>query len=216
MSVLGFQVRPAIFLVEADAGRREEPPRYESWLSRSWQQSTVPQAPWATLSHGLSLPHQASPAPARRPRKILTHQGWRHKRRPRRCRVTDRRCDRLTRSRGAVADHPRSMAIYPSFLRGKTPNFGERLRDAPGCVMASTQPIPHSPGLYDSSSHVHGLPRFVPPAPSGRLCRALPMAGTFPRPPRCPPLVARPRRWCSRSLPCRDSVQTQCPDGRPL
>ena len=44
---------------------------------------------WATLSHGLSLPHQASPAPARRPRKTLIHQGWRHTRRPRRCRVTD-------------------------------------------------------------------------------------------------------------------------------
>jgi hypothetical protein len=33
----------------------------------------------ATLSHGLSLPHQASPASARRPRKILTPQGWRRK-----------------------------------------------------------------------------------------------------------------------------------------
>jgi hypothetical protein len=33
----------------------------------------------ATLSNGLSLPHQASPASARRPRKILTPQGWRRK-----------------------------------------------------------------------------------------------------------------------------------------
>ncbi len=36
----------------------------------------------ATLSHGLSLPHQALPASARRPGEILTPHGWRRKRRP--------------------------------------------------------------------------------------------------------------------------------------
>jgi len=146
MSVLGFQVRPAIFLVEADAGRREEPPRYESWLSRSWQQSTVPQALWATLSHGLSLPHQASPAPARRPRKTLIHQGWRRKRRPRRCRGSDWRLWSAHRVARGCGRPPRSMAIYPSFLRGKTPNFGGLVRDAAGALSAEWQVVQESGG----------------------------------------------------------------------
>jgi hypothetical protein len=58
----------------------------------------------APLSHGLSLPPQASPASARRPRKILTPQCWPRKRRPERYRINDGRYGRLTTSQLAVAE----------------------------------------------------------------------------------------------------------------
>ena len=50
----------------------------------------------ATLSHGLQIPHQASPASARRPEDILILHRWRRNRRTARCRTNQRALDRLT------------------------------------------------------------------------------------------------------------------------
>ena len=44
---------------------------------------------WATLSHGLELPHQASPARPGAPRILIDH-GWRRKGRPGHCCVKPR------------------------------------------------------------------------------------------------------------------------------
>jgi hypothetical protein len=79
VSALGCQLRPATSLVEAAtraAGRSLPDMSLAFALMAAINGST---GSCATLSHGLSLPHQASPASARRPRKILTPQGWRRK-----------------------------------------------------------------------------------------------------------------------------------------
>ena len=152
MNLLGFQVRPAIFLVEADAGRREEPPRYESVVRAHGSNQRFHRLPGRrcrTGSHYRPKPRRRRPGG--RGRLSSIRGGGANATRDAVAEAIGV-CGRLTGSRGAVADHPRSMAFYPSFLGGKTPNFGERLRDAPGCVMASTQRIPHSPGLCDSAT----------------------------------------------------------------
>ena len=78
------------------------------------------------------------------------------------------------------------MAIYPSFLTGKSPNFGERLHDAPV--------------RYDLDTTDPTLAGFVPQRPGRPVAPSPLMDEDLPR-----PRADAGEAWCGSESPC-DSV----------